>query len=242
MDDDEMMYREMNEDDPWYMGDDPTIDPDLDEYVYTGVNHYGMDYEGKGQQDGDAVFFLFWNPDDSSYTMERFTQDYNKFCRGGGGMCMDWTVFNNVGDVRVGAKYYMVRVGMGFTGVIWHGEFVSEPYYDMKSDCDYARIECRDVVKPNGKPLMSLRELRTIYPTYDFKNAVCGDRFEVNYPDELRDRWLAKRQPRPVSQSQPKSQPQYNPDLKTSCLGVVAVMALFGLGWFLLWLLMELLG
>ena len=68
MDEDELLYREMNEEDPWYMGDHDEEDEDNE------------DYSGEEEETPRRnAFVLFWNPTNSNYTIEDYYKDREQY-------------------------------------------------------------------------------------------------------------------------------------------------------------------
>ncbi len=114
MDEDELLYREMNEEDPWYMGDDSTME-----------DNEGYDGEDDNTPRRNA-FMLFWNPADSNYTSEEYAQNRNEY---GKRWQMSWSI-TWPDEVQVGDRYYMVRLGEGRTGIVWRGTVNGNPVKD----------------------------------------------------------------------------------------------------------------
>ena len=69
-----------------------------------------------------ATYILFWNPAISSYTMERFKDDFNNH-----GQVGNWS-FHEHEKVKYGDKFYMVRCGEGNVGIVMQGIIESRCY------------------------------------------------------------------------------------------------------------------
>lgn len=69
-----------------------------------------------------ATYILFWNPAISSYSEERFLDDF-EYASGVG----NWS-FNEYKDIQPGDKFYMVRCGEGNVGVVMKGLILTEAY------------------------------------------------------------------------------------------------------------------
>ncbi len=174
MDEDELLYREMNEEDPWYMGNRSDED------------------EGEDITDDEEVestpdaFLLYWNPAESNYTWERYTADRDKM---GPRFNMNWSI-NWPEQIHEGDKYYMIRVGQGQTGIVWYGTFNSEPYKDKdvndkRRKCWYADIIVREAIKPDSSPLVTIDELHYEYPDVDWENMENGQMIAGDIAERL---------------------------------------------------------
>ena len=100
-----------------------------------------------------ATYVLFWNPDISSYTKERFLQDFSE-CEGVG----NWSFYEH-NKVKKGDSFFMVKCGEGKTGIVMRGEITSMCYRDRdwspkdrKIIGGYRYILGRDIKMVNGHP------------------------------------------------------------------------------------------
>lgn len=70
------------------------------------------------------TYLLRWNPAISSFRM----QDLKRaIAQCPDGFRLDWSIYDWK-DADEGDEYYMLRVGEGDTGIVFHGMFLSEPY------------------------------------------------------------------------------------------------------------------
>lgn len=67
-----------------------------------------------------------WNPNISSYTMERFYNDLSKHRA-----CSNWSIWDHE-SARSGDLYFMARVGTEHDGIVWGG-YLDGPVYRLKS-------------------------------------------------------------------------------------------------------------
>ena len=89
MNEGEWLYREMNEEDPWYMGDHDEEDEDYE------------DYSGEEEETPRRnAFVLFWNPTNSNYTIEDYCKDREQY---GQRFRMSWSI-TCPDDVQEGDK------------------------------------------------------------------------------------------------------------------------------------------
>ena len=70
------------------------------------------------------TFILFWNPEISSYTIERLREDLEVEQH-----VSNWSVWEHK-KAHKGDRFFMVRCGEGKTGICMSGFFSSEPYQD----------------------------------------------------------------------------------------------------------------
>lgn len=88
-----------------------------------------------------ATYILFWNPDISSNTKERFLDDFSE-CE-----CVGNRSFYEHDKVKGGDSFFMVKCGEGKTGIVMRGEITSECYPDIgwsttgRKNIYYADIE-----------------------------------------------------------------------------------------------------
>lgn len=101
-----------------------------------------------------ATYILFWNPAISSYTMERFLDDYENHDGVG-----NWSFYEHE-DVKYGDIFYMVRCGEGNAGIVMRGLITSECYEDedwspkKRKKIYYADIENGVTINPETASVM----------------------------------------------------------------------------------------
>lgn len=70
------------------------------------------------------TYIMRWNPGISSSKIERYNEAREMWPDG---FCGDWSIYEWE-DAHEGDEYYMMRVGEGANGIVYHGRFLSEPY------------------------------------------------------------------------------------------------------------------
>ena len=75
-----------------------------------------------------SVVILRWNPEISSYSMNRFKNAMEE-ARNTQNYMLNWSVWEHE-KVHCGDRFFMLRVGKGKTGVVMSGRIVSDPYHD----------------------------------------------------------------------------------------------------------------
>ena len=71
-----------------------------------------------------STYIMRWNPAISSSKIDEFRAAREKWPDG---FCGDWSIYEWE-NAHARDKYIMVRVGDEPCGVVYHGEFLSEPY------------------------------------------------------------------------------------------------------------------
>lgn len=175
MNEGELLYREMNEEDPWYMGDHDEEDEDNE------------DYSGEEEETPRRnAFVLFWNPTNSNYTIEDYCKDREQY---GQRFRMSWSI-TCPDDVQEGDKYYMVRLGDGRTGIVWHGTFYGKPFKDKdwkdkRRKLWFMPINVEDAVKPDARSLVTLEEMKREAPDADWEHMECGQQITPELADRF---------------------------------------------------------
>lgn len=137
-----------------------------------------------------ATYILFWNPDISSYTMERFQDDFeNKECVG------NWS-FHEHEKVKWKDRFYMVRCGKGKTGIVMYGIILSECYEDddwspkKRGNIYYADIESIVTINPESDAqLLTPESLTERLPDFNWFGGHSGRRLSLEYAQKLDKIW-----------------------------------------------------
>lgn len=138
-----------------------------------------------------ATYILFWNPAISSYTMERFQDDFNNH-----GCVGNWS-FHEHEDVEYGDIFYMVRCGEGKTGIVMRGKIDSECYESedwspkKRKPIYYADIEDGVTINPETASVMLTPELLTEkLPDFNWFGGHSGRKLSEEYADKLEEIWM----------------------------------------------------
>jgi len=81
---------------------------------------------------------------------------------------------------RRGDIFYMLREGDNKAGIVFCGQFVSDPYpsEDWAGSTKrrmYVDLVCMNAVEPDGKPLISIRKLQETIPTVNWEKGHSGE-------------------------------------------------------------------
>ena len=121
------------------------------------------------------TYLLRWNPAISSFKMEAYKSALSEYPDGFG---MDWSI-HEWEEAKKGDQYYMLRVGEGNTGIVFYGEFTSDPYvggdWAGKGKVrHYVDITCDDALDPDLRPYATIEELKKAIPEIDWQKGHSG--------------------------------------------------------------------
>ena len=122
-----------------------------------------------------ATYIMRWNPGISSSKIEDFRAARAKWPQGFQG---DWSIYEWE-EADEGDKYIMVRVGEGPNGVVYHGEFLSEPYEGKDwagtaKKRHYVDITIEHPCDPD-EPMISIEQLEAVLPEIEWRRGHSGE-------------------------------------------------------------------
>jgi hypothetical protein len=140
----------------------------------------------------DAKTYLMrWNPSISSFT----EKDYEACVANvqDGMFFMNWSI-REWEEARRGDFFYMMRVGDDKAGIVFNGQFISDPYPgdDWAGSTKrrmYVDIVCTNPVKPGEVPLVSLNMLQKTIPSIEWGRGSSGILLPEEVKDALDDLW-----------------------------------------------------
>lgn len=134
------------------------------------------------------TFILFWNPEISSYTLERMRDDLEHWTH-----VNNWSVWQH--DLaHKGDRFFMVRCGEGKTGICMSGRFRSEPYQDEDwsgkgREVYYMDLLADTVIDPDYLPILSTDELSKQIPSFDWTGGHSGRLLPEKDAEKLEEIW-----------------------------------------------------
>lgn len=138
-----------------------------------------------------ATYILFWNPAISSYTMERFLDDFRCY-----GCVGNWS-FHEHDEVEYDDYFYMVRCGEGRTGIVMRGMITSSCYEDKdwspkgRKPIFYADIEDSITINPETAEQMLTPDFLTEQmPDFNWYGGHSGRKLSPEYAEKLDKIWL----------------------------------------------------
>lgn len=116
-----------------------------------------------------------WNPGISSSKIEHYRDAVKSYPEGFRG---DWSIYEHE-EAQEGDEYYMMWVGEGPNGIVYHGKFLSDPYLgedwagsDKKRY--YVDILIEDPCDPD-KPCITAEELEEAIPEITWRRGHSGE-------------------------------------------------------------------
>lgn len=134
------------------------------------------------------TIILFWNPDISSYTIERLREDLSNYAHVG-----NWSVWEH-DKAHKGDRFFMVRCGEGKTGICMSGRFRSEPYRDEDwsgkgREVYYMDLMADTVIDPDILPILSTEVLSESIPSFDWSGGHSGRLLSAKEAERLEQLW-----------------------------------------------------
>ncbi len=132
-----------------------------------------------------STFIMRWNPSISSSKIEEFREAMTKWPQG---FCYNWSIYEWE-HAHAGDEYYMIRVGDGPCGLVYHGRFLSDPY---KADDwagttrkrYYVDITIEDPCDPD-QPCISIEKLDAEIPEIEWGHGHSGQQITPEQAKKL---------------------------------------------------------
>ena len=122
------------------------------------------------------TYLMRWNPSISSFR----EKDYEKCVENmvHGMFRMNWSIYEWE-EARIGDLFYMMRVGDDKAGIVFSGQFISDPYPadDWAGTTKrrmYVDMICTNPVEPGAKPRISLEKLQKAIPDFEWSKGHSG--------------------------------------------------------------------
>lgn len=130
-------------------------------------------------------YLMRWNPAISSFTEEDYKECVENMVHGM--FRMNWSI-HEWDEARRGDIFYMMRVGDDKAGIVFNGQFVSDPYPsdDWAGSTKrrmYVDLVCMNPAEPETEPLIPLEKLQKAIPDFDWAKGHSG----VLLSDEVAD-------------------------------------------------------
>jgi hypothetical protein len=133
-------------------------------------------------------YLMRWNPAISSFTEKDFEECIANMVHGL--FRMNWSI-NEWEEARRGDIFYMMRVGDDKAGIVFNGQFTSDPYPgdDWAGSTKrrmYVDMVCATPVESGKEPIISLESLTENIPDFDWSKGHSG----VLLPNEVADKLI----------------------------------------------------
>lgn len=136
------------------------------------------------------TYLMRWNPSISSFTEKDFEECMENSVHGM--FCMDWSIYEWQ-EARRAHFFYMLRTGDDKAGIVFRGQFLSDPYPDDDWDGStkrrmYVDMVCYDGVL-GGEPIISLEKLQAAIPAIDWQKGHSGELLSEEITSQLDELW-----------------------------------------------------
>ena len=134
-------------------------------------------------------YLMRWNPSISSFTEKDYEECVENMVHGM--FRTNWSI-NEWEEARRGDMFYMMRVGDNKAGIVFNGQFISDPYPgdDWAGSTKrrmYVDMICAYPTEPGDKPLFSLERLQKAIPDFDWSKGHSGVLLTNEVADALVD-------------------------------------------------------
>lgn len=122
------------------------------------------------------TYLMRWNPSISSFTEEDYKECAENMFHGM--FRMNWSI-KEWEEARRGDFFYMMRVGDDKAGIVFNGQFISDPYpgddwAGTNKRRMYVDMICTNPVNPEEKPRVSLEKLQELIPSFEWTKGHSG--------------------------------------------------------------------
>ena len=134
-------------------------------------------------------YLMRWNPSISSFTEKDFEECIANMVHGM--FRMNWSI-NEWEEARRGDIFYMMRVGDDKAGIVFMGQFISDPYPgdDWAGSTKrrmYVDMVCSNPTEPGAMPSVSLNKLQEAIPAFEWSKGHSGVLLSNEIADKLID-------------------------------------------------------
>lgn len=126
--------------------------------------------------DDRRTYLMRWNPSISSFTEKDYEESVANMKNGM--FRMNWSI-REWEEARRGDMFFMFRTGDDKAGIVFDGQFISDPYPgdDWGGSTKrrmYVDMVCTNAIKPTKKPRVSLELLQKFIPEIDWAKGHSG--------------------------------------------------------------------
>ena len=136
-------------------------------------------------------YLMRWNPAISSFTEKDYVKCVENMEHGL--FRMNWSIYEWQ-EARRGDFFYMMRTGDDKAGIVFNGQFLSDPYPsdDWAGTTKrrmYVDMVCRNPVEPSEVPSVSLDKLKKAIPSFDWSKGHSGALLPNDIAEKLLELW-----------------------------------------------------
>ena len=136
-----------------------------------------LDFEVVPLPKEPRTYLMRWNPAISSFKEEDYKECMENMIHGM--FRLNWSI-SEWEEARRGDLFYMLRVGDDKAGIVFCGQFISDPYpgEDWKGSTKrrmYVDMISTESVEPEGNPFIPLAILKEAIPSYNWEKGHSGE-------------------------------------------------------------------
>lgn len=137
------------------------------------------------------TIILFWNPAISSYKFDDFQRELEEVSEFDDNM--NWSVWEHE-KAHAGDRFFMVRCGIGNTGICMSGYFSSAPYQGEDwsgkgREIYYMNLEPDVMIHSEYLPILTTKELSEAIPSFDWTGGHSGRLLDKQDAEILENLW-----------------------------------------------------
>ena len=137
------------------------------------------------------TYLLRWNPTISSYTLNDYRNDMEEYPDG---FRSNWSIYEWE-EAHKGDRFFMLRTGDDKAGIVYRGEFLSDPYEgddwagQKGKKRQYIDIGCYDFIPADNQSPIDIELLEKEIPEIDWRKGHSGELLSEEIADKLNDLW-----------------------------------------------------
>ena len=137
------------------------------------------------------TYLLRWNPTISSYTLNDYRNDMEEYPDG---FRSNWSIYEWE-EAHKGDRFFMLRTGDDKAGIVYRGEFLSDPYEgddwagQKGEKRQYIDIGCYDFIPADNQSPIDIELLEKEIPEIDWRKGHSGELLSEEIADKLNDLW-----------------------------------------------------
>jgi len=136
-----------------------------------------LDFEVVPLSNEPRTYLMRWNPAISSFKQEDYRECMENMIHGM--FRLNWTI-SEWEEARRGDQFYMMRVGDDKAGIVFCGQFISDPYpgddwAGSNKRRMYVDMVCWGAVDEGTPPLIPLSKLQEIIPSVEWQKGHSGE-------------------------------------------------------------------
>lgn len=149
--------------------------------VFRIKNNTIVEVEKEHEEEPPNTYIMRWNPDISNYTMEDFENEMDLIIDDD--RIIVWSIWDYQ-DVKVGDRFFMLKVGTGRTGIVMEGTIISLPFREEDWSgrgriVYYVDMKPYYIIHPDrAEKMITTEELSEHIPSVKWNEGHSGEKLE----------------------------------------------------------------